>query len=179
MTRIPYDRTAVVAYARQWAFSRNPKYYDFSNLGGDCTNFASQCLYAGCGVMNYTPDIGWFYRSLANRSAAWTGVEYFYRFLVNNLGNAEIGGDGSSLGAVIGNGAGPFAIETTLEGLEVGDFVQFGRETGDFYHTPIVVGFQNGMPLLAAHSYDAFGRRMDSYNFQRLRCIHILGARKP
>lgn len=28
---------------------RSPAYYDFSRIGGDCTNFASQGLYAGAG----------------------------------------------------------------------------------------------------------------------------------
>ena len=47
---LPYDRGAAVRYAHRWAYDRNPAYYDFSELGGDCTNFASQCLYAGSGV---------------------------------------------------------------------------------------------------------------------------------
>ena len=54
-----YDRSAAVAYARKWAFGRNPEYYDFGGIGGDCTNFVSQCLYAGAGVMNFTPELGW------------------------------------------------------------------------------------------------------------------------
>ena len=57
----PYDRDAAVAYARRWALSRNPLYYDFEDIGGDCTNFASQCLFAGAGVMNFTPVTGWYY----------------------------------------------------------------------------------------------------------------------
>ena len=79
---------------------------------------------------------------------------------------------------VVGEGFGPFAEEVALENLEIGDFVQFGRETGDFYHTPVVVGFSQGIPLLAAHSNDAFNRPLTSYRFERLRCLHILAARK-
>ena len=166
MRIIDYDREKAVAYARRWAFSRNPAYYNFDAVGGDCTNFASQCLFAGVGTMNYTPDIGWFYRSINDRAAAWTGVEFFYRFLT---ANASGGG--------IGSGVGPFAQEVPLESLKIGDFVQFGRSTGDFYHTPVVVGFSRGVPLLAAHTFDAFGRSLNSYQFERLRCLHILGAR--
>ena len=120
--------------------------------------------------MNFTPDVGWFYRSADDRAAAWTGVEYFYRFLTSNRGED---------GQVIGSGAGPFAEEVPLRQLEIGDFIQFGRETGDFYHTPVVVGFYRGEPLLAAHSYDGYNRLLSSYRYQRLRCLHILGARKP
>ena len=183
MKIIEYDRDAAVAYARQWAFARNPQYYDFSRVGGDCTNFASQCLFAGCKAMNFTPDLGWYYLSQNDRAAAWTGVEYFYNFLTGNLGNGYgnpfTQNVAERFGNVIGNGAGPFAIETELADLEIGDFIQFGRETGDFYHTPIVVGFSDGEPLLAAHSYDGYNRPLRTYAYDRLRCLHILGARKP
>ena len=170
MRIIEYDRTAVLAYAKRWAFARNPRYFNFDSLGGDCTNFASQCLFAGCGVMNFTPTFGWFYENLQNRTPAWTGVEFFYNFLIGNAveKNESVG---------IGNGMGPFALETDILGLQVGDFVQFGRATGDFYHTPVVVGFDGDEPLLAAHTYDAFNRKLSSYSFNRLRCLHILGAR--
>ena len=155
-----YDRAAVVAYARRWAFRRNPEYFSFNNLGGDCTNFASQCIYAGAGVMNYTPIFGWYYIDAENRTASWTGVEYLYNFLT---GNTE--------------GAGPFAEEVGIGRLRVGDIVQLGRATGDFYHTPVVVGFSRGQPLVAAHSYDVFGKPLFSYRFDRLRCLHIEGVR--
>lgn len=166
MRTIEYNREAAVAYARRWAFARNPKYYDFSSIGGDCTNFASQCLFAGCGVMNDTLDVGWFYRSANDRAAAWTGVEYFYRFLIANAQNG------------VGDGKGPFAEEVPLSRVEIGDFVQFGRGTGDFYHTPIVVGFSGDMPLVAAHTNDAFARPLRSYRYEKIRCLHILGARE-
>ncbi|TMF23991.1 MAG: hypothetical protein E6I28_11975 [Chloroflexi bacterium] len=39
-----YNRSAAVAYADQWALSRNSNYPQFGN---DCTNFASQVLQAG------------------------------------------------------------------------------------------------------------------------------------
>ena len=73
MRIIPYRRMDAFKYAEKWAMSRNPQYMNFDNIGGDCTNFASQCLYSGSGVMNYTKDIGWYYISPTNRAAAWTG----------------------------------------------------------------------------------------------------------
>lgn len=59
-----YDRTAAVEYAHNWAYLRNPAYGKFDEMGGDCTNFVSQCLYAGCGVMNEQPDTGWYYHGM-------------------------------------------------------------------------------------------------------------------
>lgn len=166
MNTIAYNREAAVAYAQKWAFSRNPAYYNFDLLGGDCTNFASQCLFAGSGVINSTREVGWYYNNLSDRAAAWTGVEFFHRFLV---GNAE----------GIGDGTGPFAREVSLADLEIGDFLQLGRETGDFYHNPVVIGFRGEMPLLAAHTYDTYNRPLSAYRFERLRCLHIIGVRKP
>lgn len=154
-----YDRRAAVEYARKWAFSRNPSYYDFSEIGGDCTNFASQCIYAGAGVMNFTPVFGWYYLSADNRTASWTGVEYLYNFLVNN------------------EGEGPFAKVVPLDEIEPGDIVQLGRRTGDFYHSPVVVAVRDGQIYIAAHSYDAFGRNLFSYNAAEYRGLHILGVR--
>ena len=116
--------------------------------------------------MNYEKDLGWYYRSPNDRAAAWTGVEYFYNFLIGNQRG-------------IGDGAGPFAEEVELSKIQIGDFVQFGSGTGDFYHTPVVVGFLRGIPLLAAHTYDAFDRPLTTYRYQKLRCIHILGGRAP
>lgn len=163
---IPYNREKAVAYARVWAFRRNPAYYAFDGVGGDCTNFASQCLYAGVGVMNYTHDLGWYYRTANERSAGWTGVEYFYRFLMDNER------------AKIGNGNGPFAVETDLDGLEMGDFIQLGNGVGDYYHTLVVVGFSGRVPLASTHSQDSYAKPLYAWHYARLRCLHILGARK-
>ncbi len=159
-TIVSYDREAAVAYARRWAYGRNPAFYDYSEIGGDCTNFASQCIFAGANVMNFTPVYGWFYRSANDRTASWTGVEYLYNFLVSN------------------EGTGPFAREVPLSELQRGDVVQLGRATGDFYHTPVVVGFSDGEILVAAHSYDVYGKRLSSYNAAVIRGLHIEGIRK-
>ena len=154
-----YDRKAAFEYAKRWAFRRNPAYYNFDKLGGDCTNFASQCVYAGAGVMNYTPTFGWYYTDINRRSPSWTGVEYFYNFLTGNKNE------------------GPFAEETTLDKLETGDIVQLGNATGDFYHSPVVVAVQGNRIFVAAHTFDAFMRPLLSYNFASARGIHILGVR--
>ncbi|MBO5525704.1 MAG: amidase domain-containing protein [Clostridia bacterium] len=158
---LSYDRESAVAYARKWAYARNPKYYNFDRLGGDCTNFASQCIFAGAPQMNGTPVFGWYYCSLNDRTPAWTGVQYLYQFLVGN------------------EGIGPFGEEVDLNKLKVGDVVQFGRMTNDFYHSPVVVGFRRGEILVATHSNDAYNRPLSSYTFEKIRGIHILGYRAP
>lgn len=163
---LPYDRAAAVAYAHRWALGRNPQFYDYEEIGGDCTNFASQCLYAGTGIMNFTPIYGWYYINANEKAPAWTGVEYFRNFLVRKESSP-----------------GPFAEETTLSGLLPGDFIQLNFKGEVFGHTPIVVKI--GSPatpentLIAAHSYDADYRPLSTYTYQGIRYLHILGAYPP
>ena len=86
-----YNRQKVYEYAKKWAYRRNPKYYNYDSVGGDCTNFASQCIFAGCGQMNYSKINGWY---------------------VNDT-------------------------------------------------------------LIAAHTYDTFGKSVAEYGFEKYRCVHI------
>ena len=155
-----YDRERARAYAERWAFGRNPLFTDFSGIGGNCTNFVSQCVYAGSCQMNLTPVFGWYYLNADDRAPAFTGVEFFYNFMTGN------------------EGVGPFATEAREETLAVGDVVQLGREDGSFYHTLLVVGREDtGGLLLAAQSDDAYGRPLSTYTFARARFLHIEGVR--
>lgn len=160
---LPYDRQAAVAYAHKWAYSRNPVFYDYEAIGGDCTNFASQCLYAGTGIMNFEPVFGWYYVNPNDKAPAWTGVDYFYRFLIRGE-----------------HSVGPFAASVPLQFLRPGDFVQLRFQKDTFSHTPVVVA-TGRIPtlentLVAAHSYDADWRPLSSYVFDEIRFLHILGV---
>ncbi len=155
-----YNRENALAYARRWAFERNPLFYNYTGQGGDCTNFVSQCLLAGSCQMNFTPVFGWFYLDSDTRTASWTGVEFFYNFIVGNTG------------------VGPFGTEVFESGVEVGDVVQLANDSGDYYHTLFISGFsEDGGILVAAHSDDALDRPLSSYNFATARFIHIDGVR--
>ena len=158
MREIAYNRIAAVLYARRWALSRNPAFYNFDDIGGDCTNFASQCIFAGSRIMNFTPVTGWYYRSLNDRAPAWTGVEYLYNFLINN------------------RSVGPFARVVSKNEVSPGDIVQLGKYDGDFYHSPVITAVTPTI-LVAAHTFDAIDKPLSSYNFQVARFIHIDGVR--
>lgn len=160
MHELPYNRDAVVAYARKWAMSRNPAYYNFENVGGDCTNFASQCIYAGAQTMNFTPVTGWYYKSSYDRTASWSGVEYLYKFLVKN------------------ESIGPFARIVPQNGVMPGDIVQLGTRDGHFYHSPVVITVRPEI-LVAAHSDDSLNRPLSTYDFDIVRFLHIEGVRTP
>lgn len=156
MRTVKYNRAAAVEYAKKWALKRNPSYFDFDGLGGDCTNFASQCLYAGSGVMNYTKDIGWYYINSNNRAAAWSGAQYFYNFMTSN------------------NSVGPTAVSTDINHLELGDFIQL-HDGYEFYHTLIVTGFSGNEPLISAHTRDAYMVPLRLYTSATPYPLHITG----
>lgn len=158
MRDIPYNRAAAIAYARRWALDRNPAYYNFDNIGGDCTNFASQCLYAGARVMNYTPVMGWFFLSLQKRTPSWSGVEYLYNFLVNN------------------KSMGPYAHVVPQTEAKPGDIVQLGTLSGDFYHSPVITAVTPTIQV-AAHSDDSLDRPLYTYDYGVARFLHIDGVR--
>ena len=161
LQQIKYDRTSAVEYAKKWAFKRNPRYFDFEDLGGDCTNFVSQCIYSGCRVMNYTKTYGWYYLSINNRAPAWTGSKYLYDFLIKN------------------KEAGPIAIVSNAYSIEPGDVIQLGNENNDYYHSLIVVNIEKSQIFVASHSVDSYMRLLDTYNFKNIRFLHIIGANKP
>ena len=162
-----YDRRAVVRYAHRWAYGRNPAFYDYEEVGGDCTNFASQCVFAGSGVMNFTPDLGWYYIDANQKAPAWTGVEYFWNFMTRR----EIS-------------QGPVGVPCQLADLRPGDLVQLSFNGEEFQHTPVVVAVRRPVlslndVLIAAHSYDADNRPLSTYTFQDIRFLHILGTVVP
>jgi len=160
LTTVEYNRQRAYEYAERWAFSRNPLFYNFAGIGGDCTSFISQCIYAGCCEMNFSRENGWYYVNLNDRSPSWSGVSFFYHFMVTNQEN------------------GPFAIETNAGGMEIGDVIQLQNEMGRFYHTLLVTGFASGTYLVSAHTDDAFNRRLDTYQYAAARYLHILGIRE-
>ncbi len=161
---VTYDREAAISYAAKWAFQRNPKYYDFHGIGGDCTNFVSQCIYAGAKVMNFTPTFGWYYISPDDRTPSWTGVSYLYQFLTTN------------------DSVGPYATEVEAKDIQIGDVIQLGDENDRFYHTLIVVATRRTPSprtiYIATHSDDAYMRRLSTYEYYQARFLHIDGVRK-
>ncbi len=163
---LEYNRNRAVFYALLWAFRRNPAYYDFSDIGGDCTNFVSQSLYAGSGVMNFTPTFGWYFISPDDRSPSWTGVEFLYNFLISN------------------KGPGPFGEETDFENAQLGDVIQLSYDGENFTHSMIVTGIRprrqgDSRLLISAHSYDARNRPLSTYDYEKARVIHIIGVGEP
>ena len=162
MKEIKYDRQKAIEYAKNWTYKRNPKYYNFDLVGGDCTSFISQCIYAGCNVMNFN-QYGWYYRNGYSKSASWSGVEYLFKFLVNNIS------------------VGPYGKIVDINQVEIGDIIQLSFDGIKYSHSLIIVDKyikNNKIKIfVASHTDDSYYRDLQTYNFKNIRFIKIEGAR--
>lgn len=148
-----YDRESALRYAHRWAYERNPEYYDFDGLGGDCTNFVSQVLAAGGAEQNYSQN-GWYFNSINDRSPSWSGVNELYEFLVSE------------------HDVGPRARVVDVSEAMAGDIVQLGSFENGYYHSLIIVDPEN--MLVAAHTVDSDYRPLSSYNYDYFRVLHVI-----
>ncbi|WP_217586080.1 amidase domain-containing protein [Lentibacillus saliphilus] len=132
--RFIYDRQAAVKYAERWWNSYNPQYRTFDV---DCTNYVSQCLYAGGAPMRGAPNRakGWWYQN-DNWSFSWA-VAHSLRWYLS----------GSTTGL---KGA---EVEQPSE-LMPGDVICYDFEgDGRWDHNTIVVAKDiDNMPLVNAHT---------------------------
>lgn len=80
-----YDGGEAANYAYDHALDYNDAYQDFSNSGGDCTNFVSQCMHEGGGLPEHIgtaySNTCWYYTTKDNRSSSWTGVDELYDYI--------------------------------------------------------------------------------------------------
>lgn len=124
-----YDRVAAVQYARQWALSRNPKFQDYEDWGGNCTNYISQCVNAGGVPMDHYGDNimkQWYWYSDKKRTPSWTAAQPFFEYFTkNNNDNTD--------------NFGVYAAEAGYDEMELGDIVQLIKD-GKAYHTMIITG---------------------------------------
>lgn len=154
-----YNREKAVAYAHEWAYARNRRYMDFSGMGGDCTNFISQCLHAGGAGMNYKKTFGWYYNSSSDRTPSWTGASFLHQFLVNN------------------KGVGPYAYEAGMDEMVPGDLVQLSFIENVISHSLFVVEIGQkpdlNNVLIATHTDDIDYRPLSTYPAIQYRFLKI------
>ncbi|MCP4105948.1 MAG: amidase domain-containing protein [Desulfobacteraceae bacterium] len=158
-----YDKSDAVSYAHTWAYDRNSAYGDFSNMGGDCTNFCSQVIRAGGAPMDSGGSYTWYYYGYSSRSPSWTGVNQLYSYLAANWYT------------------GPAGSVTSISGVQTGDIVQLDFDGDNSYdHSVVVVSkvYENGAYniKIAAHSTDRDNYPLSSYSWsKKIRYIHIDG----
>jgi hypothetical protein len=156
MAKTSLARSDIKDWARNNYNKNDPKssnssvpYYDFSELNNawDCTNFASHAILAGGATMNDKGKKGitgtdqWYFRSSANRSSSWAGVNQLYDFLTRkNPGNSNKGPYGTLKALTYAN-------------AYTGDIVQ--GHNGDIWrHTTVVTKFENSKVYVTGRTGD-------------------------
>lgn len=160
---IPYDRVKALEYTNKWSLGRNPRFFDYEKIGGDCTNFVSQVLLAGKCAMNYSKTLGWYYIDGHNKSPSWTGVNFQYNFLINNKTK------------------GPFAHEVSVSDIEEGDIVQLNFQDDYYFDHSLIIttilGARNFSNILvSSHTYNRLNNPLLSLTFKDARFLHIEGS---
>ncbi|BBH22687.1 hypothetical protein Back11_40320 [Paenibacillus baekrokdamisoli] len=146
---IHYRRDLVAAYADRWWNEANPAYENFEV---NCTNYVSQCLFAGSAPMNYTGkrNLGWWYRGRSGGREDWS-----YSWAVSNaLQNYLSAPRHEALRAT---------IVSSADQLALGDVITYDW-SGDnrFQHSTVVTAFDAfGMPLVNANTVPSRHRYWD------------------
>lgn len=145
-----YNRKAAVKYADRYAGVKinggdgryNRRYRDFTGLGGDCANFASQVL-TDKEAGGIPTDWSWFY-ARGEGTEAWVRAEALVYHLIDR-GLAECIKKGR-LEEVAGDAS----------RLEGGDIIGY-QEGGEIVHVSVVIGKNpDGYVLVNSHSADRY-----------------------
>ncbi|MEK3732110.1 MULTISPECIES: amidase domain-containing protein [Paenibacillus] len=143
-----YDREAAAAYADRWWDSGNP---EFAVFDVNCTNYVSQCLFAGKAPIHYTGkrETGWWYKGYINKREWWS-----YSWAVSNSLAIYLGTSASGLRGEL--------VERP-EQLMLGDVILYDwNGDGAYQHSTIVTAFDaEGMPLVNAHTVSSRHRYWD------------------
>lgn len=150
-------------------------YHDFTNSGGDCTNFLSHCLKQGGWVMeNY-----WFYRTASTpvcdnmadanckRSPGWTGAAKFNEYITIQTGKKRV----TSKFATPPKSPLSAAELTTISQMEVGDIIQLKDDDNGVHHSMIVTQKTSGTPYI----FVAY-RNEGSNHIERNQAINLISA---
>ncbi|EXX87865.1 hypothetical protein BG53_13370 [Paenibacillus darwinianus] len=164
---IPYRRDLAAAYADRWWNQPNSAYETFDV---NCTNYVSQCLFAGHAPMNYTGRraSGWWYKGRVGGQESWSYSWAVADALQRYLSTPRSGGMRAT------------PVDAPWQ-LKLGDVICYDWEgDGRYGHNTIVTAFdREGMPLVNANTVSSRHRYWDyrdSYAWTirtRYRFFHI------
>ncbi len=157
-----YNRNAAINYAHKWFSIRNPEYYDYSDEGGNCNNFISQCLRAGGMPEDYNGAETWYY-DVYYPTYSWLLVDSFYNYATNNKEG----------------GLKTITTDNFFSGLE-GDIIQLGVND-NWLHSVIItrlVKDDEGNTvdyLIDSNTSDNKTIPVSTYGYPQMRLIKIVG----
>ena len=168
---INYDRAAAVAYADKYYHSRNPEWYNFTDEGGNCQNYASQSILSGGLPMDYNGDLQWKCfitdpeydpeingeETKAGRTRSWVNVGYFYNYCKDNEGKGLVAD-----------------VNANIYYAQPGDIIMVGNY--GLSHTVIVSKVVDGHVLVNSNSIDMKDYPIEAYAYTNIMLIKILGS---
>lgn len=168
-----YNRQKARIYMRNFFENYNDEFYNFDNLGGDCTNFASQIVhFSGVPYTEQTefPDENfWYYYGSSwgyERTSTFTSALEFRKHFGDVLDNGVKRGRAMETYTV--NQA-ILQFDDIWKKIKVGDIISHGHTEDGSYHTQIVYefGIINRDIKVAQHSIDALNRSLFEYLLYR------------
>lgn len=118
----PYDVDSAIAYLYEYCDERNPYWYAYDAVGGNCMNFGSQVLLAGGIPEDERGSAEWYWDGQYDLALSWINVGRFYEYCRDNSG----------FGLVADTEAGYYTGE-------IGDVVIVGFDE-DHRHTTLISG---------------------------------------
>lgn len=156
-----YSGARGAAYANKYVSNANSYFY---STGSDCTNFVSQCIWAGYGGWTATMSTSTMQSNISNKvrmvsgtwyagsgggSSAWESVNALWNFAVGNTGRGP---------KATGYNNGGYYTEILPIDIGVGDVLQKSNEGSSYYHSMYVISTPGGSNpgyneiLIAQHS---------------------------
>lgn len=189
----PYNRNGAVAYAHQWATHPqpyNPKYPDFTDSGGDCTNFVNQAIHEGSnaemvfGGIHGFGSLGWYVYSDSDYTKAWTGVDFIHEFITEHWvwprpGIDDPDGPGGPEGCMVAEYQAREGDLIQFEWFEDvnNDGIDDDKDDPIWDHSVIIVKTKDyGYEVwhwVAGHSDDVDNYPLDYFDYNDIRFIHI------
>lgn len=156
-----YNPTKAVAYAKKYALDyNNLEYPAFSILtGGDCTNFVSQCLFAGGipkdewskrGVVD-TTNLWYYYNVYEEHAQSGAHVDYYTTSWIRVADLYEYL-DKKGLASIVEVSS----IQDLYKEARIGDIVQLSRGGGNYYHSIIITAGSGGNMKYCGHTTDRY-----------------------
>jgi hypothetical protein len=127
-----YNRTGARDYEYSHWNSPNPFYPDFSQNGGDCTNFSSQAIYLGGGYpFTWSADraSGWWYSTSSSYSWSWAFANEQAYFMRTNYGT-YVSTPGTDNNLKI--------YQSYAKNLKLGDMMYYSWDNSTFGHSAMV-----------------------------------------
>ena len=154
-----YSGSSAATYARTYALSYNTNYPSYALSGGDCTNFVSQCLYAGGIPMNGSNSSTGTYNSTTKWYCICTVSEYHgnyeHREYAVTTSWIRVSDFNTYMTTVASSKTTKTSISTLYYGCSVGDVVQLANKTtGTPYHTIIISKRDSSTAYFCGHSYN-------------------------